>query len=243
MKASVMIIAHNEEKYIRRCLTSVTNQTRKPDEVVLIAHNCTDKTESIAQEFPTVRVVSYKGPAGVTYSRKKGFEESKGDIIICTDGDSFVMRNWIASMISPFENNSDIVGVGSPVIYYGLWLKVFFDIGFIFVSLVVNKIFRLTLKNRVTPYFWGPSMAIRKDAYFKVGGLNEFETIRKSLGLKWWPDDTYLAILLSKIGKIHITHRTLVFAKAKDKSSVECLKKMREQKEDGDKMFNQLIKS
>jgi glycosyltransferase involved in cell wall biosynthesis len=51
MKTSILIIAHNEEAHIRECIESIIHQSQKADEVVLIAHNCTDNTVSIAREY------------------------------------------------------------------------------------------------------------------------------------------------------------------------------------------------
>ena len=51
MKISLLIIAHNEESHIRECLDSLMNQREKADEVILIAHNCTDRTSTISREF------------------------------------------------------------------------------------------------------------------------------------------------------------------------------------------------
>lgn len=48
MKTSILIIAHNEEKHIRECIESILSQTQEADEIVLIAHNCTDNTVKIA---------------------------------------------------------------------------------------------------------------------------------------------------------------------------------------------------
>lgn len=54
MKTSILIIAHNEEAHIRECIESALHQSQKADEIVLVAHNCTDKTVDIAQEYPEV---------------------------------------------------------------------------------------------------------------------------------------------------------------------------------------------
>lgn len=50
MKRSVLIIAHNESSRIRECFESIARQTEKPDEVILVAHNCTDDTAEKARE-------------------------------------------------------------------------------------------------------------------------------------------------------------------------------------------------
>lgn len=44
----VLVPAHNEEKHIAGTITSLLNQTRPPDEIVVIADNCSDSTVAIA---------------------------------------------------------------------------------------------------------------------------------------------------------------------------------------------------
>ena len=43
-----LIAAHNEEHRIAAALESLASQTRKPDEVIVVADRCTDRTADIA---------------------------------------------------------------------------------------------------------------------------------------------------------------------------------------------------
>jgi glycosyltransferase involved in cell wall biosynthesis len=54
IRTSILIIAHNEEIHIDECLASIVNQTKKADEIILIAHNCTDRTVEIASKYREV---------------------------------------------------------------------------------------------------------------------------------------------------------------------------------------------
>lgn len=56
---SILIIAHNEENHIRECIESALGQSMKADEILLIAHNCTDRTVNIAQEYNEIQVHEY----------------------------------------------------------------------------------------------------------------------------------------------------------------------------------------
>jgi glycosyltransferase involved in cell wall biosynthesis len=60
MTLSILIIAHNEESHIRECIESVLSQSKIADEIILIAHNCTDKTADIAREYSTVSVLEHQ---------------------------------------------------------------------------------------------------------------------------------------------------------------------------------------
>ena len=47
----VVVPAHNEEDTIARTITALLKQTRRPDRIVIVADNCTDRTVEIARSF------------------------------------------------------------------------------------------------------------------------------------------------------------------------------------------------
>lgn len=125
MKVSIAIIAHNEEKYIAKCLGSLTNQTQKPDEIILVAHNCTDQTVELAKKFSEVRMVELQSPDGIPYARQKSIDEATGDIVLCADGDSSYNPNWVSEMTKAITKPGT-VGVGGLVWmsgFVGHWMS------------------------------------------------------------------------------------------------------------------------
>ncbi len=203
MKVSVLVIAHNEEKHIRKCLVSLQNQTKIPDEIVVIAHNCTDNTIAIANEFSRVRVVTHntreKGPL---YARIKGFQEVREDIVACIDGDSCASPQWVEKITKPFENNL-VVGVGGIIWFNGVMANLA-TIGFFF----LDPLFRPTYHF----YFWGANFAVRKSAYGAVGGLEPLITLKEELKLHLMPDDAYLSCALIRMGKVVYARKAKVFS-------------------------------
>lgn len=196
MKISVLIIAHNEEKHIHTCLESISHQTITPDEIVVIAHNCTDNTVSIAQSFKNVRVVEYAGPEGVPYSRVKGFEEVTGDIVACLDGDSAVTTTWLKNITDPLIKNKKLsIVAGYVVLSNTLVSKIISFWQFI----VIRKLLRVRLH-----YFaWGSNFACRKSDYEHVGGIKPLITLRGKLNLHFWAEDVYISFALMQIGNIY----------------------------------------
>ncbi|AIE80162.1 Glycosyltransferase [Bacillus cereus] len=52
VKFSIIIPAHNEEKYIRKCLDSIAKASeayKEQTEVIVVLNRCTDQTEEIAK--------------------------------------------------------------------------------------------------------------------------------------------------------------------------------------------------
>ena len=54
VKFSIIIPAHNEEKYIRKCLDSIAKASeayKEQTEVIVVLNRCTDQTEEIAKSY------------------------------------------------------------------------------------------------------------------------------------------------------------------------------------------------
>jgi glycosyltransferase involved in cell wall biosynthesis len=230
MKTSVLIIAHNEEKIIKKCLCSVINQTVKPDEIILIAHNCTDKTVEVAQEFKTVKMIRFDGPRGTVYPRIEGLSHvsSENDIILCIDGDCVAEKNWVEKMSETLNQNNNVL-VGSYIKFKG-------DL-FLSLSNIFNKIKCKTFGEKATRWLWGGSFVFwNKDKDLIKNMFEKTIELSKNLQLSRNPEDFLLAKFLSKKGNIEITNETFVTVKAKEKSIFQSFKRNRENNKNGKKI-------
>ena len=75
---SVVIPAHNEQKYLAECLTHVL-QSAPGDllEIVVVDNASTDATASVAKRFEKVRVVN-EPEKGLTRARQRGLPRGEG---------------------------------------------------------------------------------------------------------------------------------------------------------------------
>lgn len=231
MKISVAIIAHNEEKYIEHCITSVLTQTRPADEIVLVAHNCTDGTVAIAQKYP-IRIIELNEGIGTTISRAKAIESCTGDIVCCTDGDCWVDNHWVETISRPLLQNSAVSIIGG---YTKIKNNLFWKLS-CWWQFVVNR----KIKNKKSHRFaWGSNFAFRKRDYETVGGLTPFLDIRKKLQLNYDAEDLYLSLALQTIGKIVFATTAYVYTlMPPEKASVAAQKIIvPKQQEDNQKLF------
>lgn len=218
MKISVVIIAHNEEAYIERCITSVLNQTRKADEIILLAHNCTDRTVEIAQKYP-ITTITYEGPQGIIYARLESLEYVQGDIILCTDGDSYVAKNWIEIISGQLIKGNILVGS---------WMKMRGTL-FGFFSNIFNRYYCVRNKNKIEHWIWGPSMGFwKKDKDFVKWVFEESIELTKKLGLTRNPDDFFLALYMKQKGVLGMTNKTHVTQHQKEKTNTNAISRNRE---------------
>jgi len=214
MKISVLIIAHNEEKYIGKCIESVLNQTKHPDEIVLLAHNCTDKTVEIAKGFP-ITIVPFNGATGIINARLEGLNNVSGDIILCIDGDSFAKNNWIEIMTATLENNKNVL-VGSWVKFKGTILGELYN--------MYSRHLRVSGKRKTAFWIWGASLAFwGKDKKFVQETIKNSVALSNKINLPSSLEDYWLAMLMSRRGNIEVTNKTYVTTSTKDVSSLEMI--------------------
>lgn len=193
MNISVVICAHNEETNLPRCLKSVLKQDPQPLEVLVVAHNCTDKTAEIARAYGA-RVVELGDPPGLVYARQAGFEAARGEIIASIDADSEAFNHsWLRKLTAPLQNPA-IAGTGGFVLLHPGFRIHLTSLGFFYIRRLFDPRFHF--------YFWGPNFACRKKDFEKVGGLKPFFELKPKLNLTWWADDLYLSLALEKLGRI-----------------------------------------
>lgn len=106
MKVSVLIPCHNEEKSIKLCLLTCLNQSRKADQIVVVNDGSNDKSLKILKEFgKKITLVNISQPTGnKSYAQQIGLKKIKGDILITTDGDTFLEKDFIKNIIQEFED-------------------------------------------------------------------------------------------------------------------------------------------
>ncbi|MBC7334632.1 MAG: glycosyltransferase [Actinobacteria bacterium] len=164
---SVVIPAYNEEKLIGTCLSSLKNQdfSKENYEVIVVDNGSTDNTVKIVKHFGNhsgnIRLVS-QPRKGLSRAINRGFNESKGKIVAVTNADTVVLPSWVSNIYKAFTKNHDVVAVSGRVVMFprnlipGL------------AEVFMNYIGGIILKD-----IMGPNFAIRKDIYYKIGGLNE----------------------------------------------------------------------
>ena len=113
IKASIIIPVYQAEKYIRRCLDSVTAQTYKDFEVVIIDDGSSDGSGEIcdayAEKDKRFRVIHQENQ-GVAAARYRGVEEARGEWLFWIDADDYADVHLVAKVMEVAEKeDADIV--------------------------------------------------------------------------------------------------------------------------------------
>lgn len=110
MRFSVVIPAHNTERWIEKCLKSIREQTFKDYEIIVVCDACTDETEKIARQYADrVEVVDFHTD-GLT--RNKGLEKVRGEYVIFVDSDDWLLHEYVFELLDEkltAENNPDVL--------------------------------------------------------------------------------------------------------------------------------------
>lgn len=184
MTVSVVIPAYNEEKYLPKTLESIGKLDRKPDEVVVIDGNSTDRTSEVAKEHGAKCIVVEH--RGIGYARQKGVENALGDIIAFTDADTLVPHDWLTNIIHALEKEG-VVGVYGGFSVVDGWLP--YRILINYIQPVVLEFYHLI----GVPMAAGQNTAFWKSKALEAGGYPiEFKVA----------EDTEMARRLKKVGKV-----------------------------------------
>lgn len=197
MKVSVVIPAYNEEKNIGACLEHFFVQEEKADEIIVVDNNSTDKTAEIAKSY-NAKVVVEK-TQGMIPARNTGFNNAKYEIIIRTDADTYVPKDWIKIIKENFTKNKNLVGLSGTAHFYNFPIH-----NKLQHSQWQNKIIFAFIKSQIKhDTLYGPNMALRKSAWEKI--KNEI-----CLDDNLVHEDTDLAIHLGRHGNMKIDPRLVV---------------------------------
>lgn len=102
VKVSVIVPIYNVEKYIGKCILSIIEQTYKNIEIILVDDGSLDDSGNIADEYATrdnrIKVL-HKANAGVSAARNSGLDAATGDFVCFSDGDDYVMPNYVEHLL------------------------------------------------------------------------------------------------------------------------------------------------
>lgn len=110
---SVLIPAHNEEKFIGRCIASVlaTGWPAKQLEILVIDHESTDDTAAVARESGA-HVISADRGKKIGAVRNIGLLTATGEFVAFVDADCTVPGSWLSSAIKILVSDPRVGAVG-----------------------------------------------------------------------------------------------------------------------------------
>ena len=175
---SVVIPAHNEEKYIKRCIDSIRAADRVfpgNTEIIVVCNRCTDKTAEIAKENGAI--VLTNEDRCIAKVRNAGINAANGKIIVTIDADNRMTRGTLREIYAMLRSGK-YIGGGSPIRFerysFPLWCN----------DIMVRVIAKVT--GLYSGIFWA-----KKETFDAIGGFVD----KKAM------EDVVTAKLLKQYGK------------------------------------------
>ncbi len=110
---SVILPAYNCEKYIKKSVSSVLNQTYKDVELIVVDDASTDNTLKILESLDGIKLIKRKINGGTAAALNSGIKESKGNWIKMIGSDDMYQLNSIEKTMELVDENTD-----TKIIYY-----------------------------------------------------------------------------------------------------------------------------
>lgn len=111
---SVIVPIYGIERYLGLCIESILNQTYKNLEIILVDDGSKDRCPDICDLYAKKDsriIVIHKKNGGLVSARKAGIQIAKGEYATYVDGDDWVGKEYLESLITQ-SNNADVVIAG-----------------------------------------------------------------------------------------------------------------------------------
>ena len=111
---SVTVPVYNVEKYLKRCLDSLVQQTFKLDyEIICVNDGSTDNSgkilEEYAQKYPKIKVINQENQ-GLSVARNTAMEHVTGKYTMFVDSDDFIAINTLEKLYEYAQKyNADVI--------------------------------------------------------------------------------------------------------------------------------------
>ena len=106
MKVSVIIPAYNAQRYLRQCLESLSAQSRRAQEIIVVDDASGDATARIAAQCG-ITCLRLKRRSGAGAARNAGAERAQGDILVFTDSDCVAPPAWLENIVRAYEERKE----------------------------------------------------------------------------------------------------------------------------------------
>jgi GT2 family glycosyltransferase len=111
LRASVVICSKDRPASLRRCLSSLTKQSRLPDEIIVVDNASNDdSTRKVAAEANVLYLWEDRG--GLDTARNTGVLAAREDIIAFTDDDVILHPRWLERIVCAFDNDAVMAVTG-----------------------------------------------------------------------------------------------------------------------------------
>ena len=129
-EVSIYVPVYNGQSTIESCINSILSQTVKPNKILVINDNSTDKTAEILKKYSDkIEIINNEKNLGLSYIRNLANNYLKSKFIASIDADVELTNNWLEKLIDKAtKENITLIGgkmyekfLNNP---YNLWRSI-----------------------------------------------------------------------------------------------------------------------
>lgn len=120
-KISIIVPIYKVEKYLKKCIDSIINQTYSNLEIILVDDGSPDNCPNICDEYAKKDnriIVIHKKNGGLSDARNVGIEQATGKYISFIDSDDYITNDYIEYLYKLITSYDGDVSIILPQIFY-----------------------------------------------------------------------------------------------------------------------------
>ena len=187
-KISILLPVFNDEKFIKKAVDSVLNNSYTNYELIIVNDGSSDNSMYVINSIKDERIKVYnKSNSGLIETLNYGLKKCNNEIIMRMDGDDEIGKDKISIQLSNFSNsNSILLGTGGSIIDNMSKFKSL-------VNVPENNTSILKKMRKMQPSIIHASIMFYKDAIIKSGSYDEKFSVS---------EDYELFYRLSRLGEL-----------------------------------------
>lgn len=119
VKAAVIIPNWNGRNLLEDCLQSLSQQSFKDFEIILVDNGSTDRSlEYVESNFPETKIIKLKENFGFAKAINVGVKSSNADYVVFLNNDTCVDKRWLASLVECADRHQEVISVNSKLLNF-----------------------------------------------------------------------------------------------------------------------------
>lgn len=228
---SIVVPVYNAHKYLYRCVKSITDQTYKNLEIILVDDGSHDNSPKLcdkwAEKDSRIKAVHQKN-MGAGIARNTGLNNATGEYILFVDSDDYLSETAVDECVSNAkEHNSDAVIFAQTIFHDDKSDRV------IKLTAPKEEFEREAVRNELLPKMFTYGMDIGISVWAKMFKLNIIaeNNIRFLSEREYYSEDALFVLeYFSKINKATVINKNMYFYYSNDNSLSKTYQEDREKK-------------
>ena len=117
-RASIVIVSYNAKPQLMTCVASVLNSISEDCELIVVDNASSEgNADAIATSFPEATLIRADRNLGFAGGCNLGARRARGEYLLFLNPDTVVEREWLESLLAPFEGDENIGLVTSRILF------------------------------------------------------------------------------------------------------------------------------